>query len=324
MLLARVLGPLERTLYRLLRTDPERDQDWKGYARTVLVFSALFFVALYVILRTQGIHPFNPEGFGSAPWDVSFNTAASFVTQHELAVLRRRDDAELLLADGRPGRAELRLGGGRHGGRGRGHPRLRRPLGRRRSGNFWVDLTRSLLYVLLPISIIGALFLVSQGALQTLAAYVTFPTLTGGEQTLALGPVASQEVIKQLGTNGGGFFNVNSAMPFENPNGLTNFVEMLLILVDPGGADRDLRAHGRQPPPGLGALRGDGGHVRRRRGDRLRRRGRTARPPSRPPGLSGPNLEGKEQRFGIANSALWAAITTVASCGAVNAAHGRR
>ena len=135
----------------------------------------------------------------------------------------------------------------------RGDPRLRRPQSGTTLGNFWADLIRINLYILLPISILAALVLVSQGVVQTLDGSQTFHTLAGGTQTLALGPVASQEAIKELGTNGGGFFNVNSAMPFENPNGLTNFLELLLILVDPGQPHLHLRPHGRQPPPGLGA-----------------------------------------------------------------------
>ena len=170
--------------------------------------------------------------------------------------------------------------------------------------------------MLLPISIVVGLFLVSQGVIQTSRLDAD------GRRRRCLGPVASQEVIKELGTNGGGFFNVNSALPFENPTWLSNFVEMLLILADPGRADRDLRPHGRQPPPGLGDLRRDA--VARsssasssstiaenaRRRPRMRRRRRS----------HGFNMEGKEQRFGIASTALWVAVTTAASCGAVNGA----
>ncbi len=188
-----------------------------------------------------------------------------------------------------------------------------------RLGNFWVDLTRSLLYVLLPIAVVAGLLLVSQGTLQSLSPYVTFATLTGGEQTLALGPVGSQEVIKQLGTNGGGFFNVNSAMPFENPNGLTNFLEMLLILVIPAGLTAT-----------FGRMAGN-----RRLGWALYSAmalmfvaavtivyaaETNGTPAQHLAGLAGSNLEGKELRFGDAGSALWAVVTTVASCGAVNGA----
>ena len=182
--------------------------------------------------------------------------------------------------------------------------------------------------MLLPISIVGALVLVSQGVDPELRRYATAHTLAGGTQTIALGPVASQEIIKELGTNGGGFFNVNSAMPFENPNGLSNFLEMLRDPADPGVADLHLRAHGRQPPPGLGDLRRDGDPVRRSASPSSTSPSSTARPAQHLAGVStrhfggstGGNLEGKEQRFGIANSALWTAVTTVTSCGAVNAA----
>jgi K+-transporting ATPase ATPase A chain len=186
-------------------------------------------------------------------------------------------------------------------------------------GNFWTDLIRSTLYVLLPISVVGALVLVSQGVIQTLGANVDFTTLAGAKSTLALGPVASQEVIKELGTNGGGFFNVNSAMPFENPNGITNFFELLLILIIPAGLTAT-----------FGRMVGS-----RRQGWALyaamfvlfavgvvvvyaaEAHGSVAQHAA---GIAGGNLEGKETRFGITNSALWTAVTTVTSCGAVNAA----
>jgi K+-transporting ATPase ATPase A chain len=319
LLATRLLGPVERAVYRLLRTDSRQDQDWKGYARTTLVFSALSFVALYVVLRTQGIHPFNPEGFGAGPWDLSFNTAASFVSNTDwqyyggettlsyfsqmagLAVQNFVSAAvgmSVLVAVIRGFAARS------------GHE----------LGNFWVDLTRSLLYILLPISVAVGLLLVSQGTLQSLAHHVTYDTVTGGTQTLALGPVGSQEVIKELGTNGGGPFNVNSAMPFENPSGLTNFIELLLILAIPAGLTAT-----------FGRMVGN-----RRLGWALycamalmfvagvaivyaaEVHGSAAQQLA---GLSGSNLEGKEVRFGDAGSALWVVVTTVASCGAVNAAH---
>jgi potassium-transporting ATPase potassium-binding subunit len=188
-------------------------------------------------------------------------------------------------------------------------------------GSFWQDLTRAILYVLLPISVVGALFLVSQGVIQNISPYETFGTLAGGEQTLALGPVASQEIIKELGTNGGGFFNVNSAMPFENPSGITNFFEMLMILLIPAGLTSV-----------FGRYVGN-----KRQGWALYTAMLVmfvasvavvylaevhASPAQHLAGVAGDpgNLEGKEVRFGITNSALWTAITTVTSCGAVNAA----
>jgi K+-transporting ATPase ATPase A chain len=186
-------------------------------------------------------------------------------------------------------------------------------------GNFWADLIRALLYVLLPISVVGALVLVSQGVIQTLSPNLDFTTLTGGTSTLFLGPVASQEVIKELGTNGGGFFNVNSAMPFENPNGITNLFELLLILVIPAGLTATFgRMVGSRRQGwalyaamltlfvvGVAIVYAAEGH------------GSVAQHAA---GIAGGNLEGKETRFGVTNSALWTAVTTVTSCGAVNAA----
>jgi K+-transporting ATPase ATPase A chain len=313
-----VIGPLDRLFHRLLRTDAEREQDWKGYARTVIVFNLVSFLALYLILRTQGIHPFNPQGFKSAPWDVSFNTASSFVTNTnwqfyagETTLSNFAQMAGLAVQNfvsAAVGIAVLVA--------------VIRGFSRRSAktlGNFWTDLIRSTLYVLLPISVVGALVLVSQGVIQTLGANVDFTTLTGAKSTLALGPVASQEVIKELGTNGGGFFNVNSAMPFENPNGITNFFELLLILIIPAGLTAT-----------FGRMVGS-----RRQGWALyaamfvlfavgvvvvyaaEAHGSVAQHAA---GIAGGNLEGKETRFGITNSALWTAVTTVTSCGAVNAA----
>ena len=227
-----ILAPVERLFYRAVGTSTDRGQDWKSYARSVLVFSALSWLLLYLILRTQGIQPFNPEGFASAPWDVTFNTTSSFVTNTNwqfyggettlsyfsqmvgLAVQNFVSAAVGMAVLVAVIRGIVSRGG-------------------HELGNFWVDLTRSLLYVLLPISIVGALFLVSQGVVQTLGGYLDISTLAGGQQGIAVGPAASQIAIKQLGTNGGGFFNVNSSMPFENPSALTNFVELLFILLIP-------------------------------------------------------------------------------------------
>jgi K+-transporting ATPase ATPase A chain len=316
--LTRVIGPPERVLYRLMRTDPDREQDWRSYGRTVIVFSLVSWLAVYVVLRSQGIHPFNPQGFAAAPWDVTFNTASSFVTNTNwqyyagettlsyfsqmagLAVQNFVSAAVGMAVVAAVIRGFARRGGGT-------------------LGNFWQDLIRSLLYVLLPIAIVGALFLVSQGVVQSLSPYLDFRTLTGGDSTLALGPVASQEVIKELGTNGGGFFNVNSAMPFENPNGITNLFELLLMLLIPAGLTATFgrmagsRRQGWALYAAMFALFAVGvavvyaaeGH------------GSVAQ---RAAGIAGGNLEGKETRFGITNSALWTAVTTVTSSGAVNAA----
>jgi K+-transporting ATPase ATPase A chain len=324
--LSPVVGPIESFAYRLLRVRPSEGQDWKGYARSLIVFSALFWIALYLILRTQGIQPFNPQGFHSGPWDLSFNTASSFVTNTnwqyyggETTLTYFVQMAGLAVQNFVSAAVGIAV-----------VVALIRGIVARSGqeiGNFWQDLVRTLLYVLLPISMIGALFLVSQGVIQNLSHYTLIHTLAGGAQTLAQGPVASQEVIKELGTNGGGFFNVNSAMPFENPTGLSNFVELLLILIIPAGLTY---TYGRM----VGSQRQGwaiftamfvlfvGGvavvYMAEQHGT----------PAQHIAGLhthafdgsTGGNLEGKEQRFGIADSSLWAAVTTVTSCGAVNAA----
>ena len=312
------LAPVERLVLRAVGADPSASQDWKGYARTVLVFSLLWFVVLYAILRTQGVHPFNPEGFSSGTWDLSFNTAASFVTNtnwqyyagenvlshfSQMAGLAVQNFVSagvgiaVLIAVVRGFAARA------------GSPR----------GALWGGLTRALRFLGLPLSILGAMFLVSQGVVQSFSGSSSFRTVAGGEQTLAFGPVASQEVIKHLGTNGGGFFNVNAAMPFENPSGLTNFVHMLLILLIPAGLTAT-----------FGRMVGS-----RRQGWAIYlamlvmftasvavvyAAESAGSPAQEVAGLAGGNLEGKETRFGIGSSSLFTAVTTVASCGAVNAA----
>jgi potassium-transporting ATPase potassium-binding subunit len=324
--LSPLVGPIERLTYRVLRVRPEEGQDWKAYARSVLAFSLLCWVALYAILRTQGIQPFNPQGFHSAPWDLGFNATSSFVTNTnwqyyggETTLTYFAQMAGLAVQNFVSAAVGIAVV----------VALIRGIVARsgREIGNFWQDLVRVLLYVLLPVSIVGALFLVSQGVIQNFDHYTAIHTLAGGAQTLPGGPVASQEAIKELGTNGGGFFNVNSAMPFENPTGLSNFVELLLILVIPAaltytygrmvGSQRQgwaifaamfvlfvagvvvvyiAEQHG-TPAQHAAGLNTHAFH-----------------------GSTGGNLEGKEQRFGIANSSLWTAVTTVTSCGAVNAA----
>jgi K+-transporting ATPase ATPase A chain len=325
--LSPLVGPVERLAYRAFRIRPGAEgQDWKEYARSLIVFSLLFWILLYLILRTQGIQPFNPQGFHSGPWDLSFNTTSSFITNTnwqyyggEATLTYFAQMAGLAVqnfvsaAVGIAVVAALIRGIVARSGRS--------------IGNFWQDITRILLYVLVPIAIVGALFLVSQGVIQNLSSYSVIHTLTGGTQILGQGPVASQEVIKELGTNGGGFFNVNSSYPFENSSGLTNFFEMLLILVIPAALTYTYgRMVGSQrqgwaifsamfvlfiagvvvvyiaEQHGSPMLHAAGVHTHAFAGS------------------TGGNLEGKEQRFGIADSSLWTAITTVTSCGAVNAA----
>jgi potassium-transporting ATPase potassium-binding subunit len=322
-----VVGPIERVTYKVLRVKPEAEgQDWKAYARSVIVFSLFSWLALYLILRTQAIQPFNPEGFHSGPWDLSFNTASSFVTntnwqyyggETTLSYFAQMAGLTVqnFISAGVGIVVVIAL--------------IRGIVARsgREIGNFWQDLIRTLLYILLPISIIGALFLVSQGVIQNLGGASIIHTLSGGTQVLAQGPVASQEAIKELGTNGGGFFNVNSAFPFENSSGLTNFFEMLLILVIPAALTYTYgRMVGSQrqgwaifsamfvlfvagvivvyiaEQHGTPAQHAAGLHTHAFAGS------------------TGGNLEGKEQRFGVAGTSLWTAITTVTSCGAVNGA----
>jgi K+-transporting ATPase ATPase A chain len=326
--LSPLVAPAERLLYRAIGTRSAAGQDWRSYARSVLVFSALSWLLLYLILRTQSIQPFNPEGFASAPWDVSFNTASSFVTNTNwqfyggettlsyfaqmvgLAVQNFLSAAVGIAVLVAVIRGIVSRGG-------------------HELGNFWVDLTRSLLYVLLPLSFLGALFLISEGVVQTLGGYHDVSTLVGGQQGIAVGPAASQIAIKELGTNGGGFFNVNSAMPFENPTALTNFVEVLFILLIPAALTA---TYGRMVGSarqgwalyatmlillavGIGVSYGAeaaGSPAQEAAGIESAADGGDS---------SGGNLEGKEQRFGIASSTEWAAITTAASNGSVNSAH---
>jgi K+-transporting ATPase ATPase A chain len=316
--MARVYSGEPVLLDRVLRIPSAAEQDWRGYARSVLVFSAVSLVALTAILRTQSVHPWNPLGLGAVPWDLSFNTAASFVTNTnwqfyggETTMTSFTQMAGLAVqnfASAGVGMAVLVA--------------VIRGFARRDGsaiGNFWSDLARGIVYVLLPISVVGALFLVSQGVVQTLADPQTFRTLAGGEQTLALGPVASQEIIKNLGTNGGGFYNVNAAMPFENSTALTNFVLMLAILAIPAGLTATFgrmvgnRRQGWAIYVAMAVLFVAGVAVVYAAESHPTTAMQAA-------GLVGDNMEGKEQRFGIGSSSLFAAVTTVASCGAVNAA----
>jgi potassium-transporting ATPase potassium-binding subunit len=318
-LLDPVAGPMERLTYRLLRIDPERGQDWKAYARSVILFSLAGWLVLFLILRTQTLHPFNPESFHSGTWDLSFNTASSFVTNTnwqyysgETTLTYFSQMAGLTVQNFVSAATGIAVA----------IALIRGIIARRSStptlGNFWQDLVRACFYVLLPISIVGAVLLVSQGVLQTLGGTV------GG---LARGPVASQEAIKELGTNGGGFFNVNSAYPFENPTGLSNLIELFLILCIPAsltytyGRMVGSRRQGWAIFSAMSALfiasvvvvylaELHGTPAQHAAGIHT----------GIVDGSTGGNLEGKDQRFGIANSTLWAAVTTVTSCGAVNAA----
>ena len=314
--LSRVAGPTERLLYRLLRVDPSEEQDWKGYARSVLIFSLGSWIVLYVVLRTQGTHPFNPQGFISGPWDLSFNTASSFVSNTswqfyggETTLSYFSQMAGITVASFTSCAVGMAVA-----------VALIRGWVRRETtllGNFWVDLTRSLVYVLVPLSVVGGLFLVSQGVIQNLAGYVTVGGPTHLAQTIAMGPVASQEVIKLLSGDGGGFFNTNSAHPFENPTGLTNFVEAMLMLLIPAAMTSTFGRMVNRTRQGwalfaamlvlftvgVGVIYAAEAH---------------GTPAMHAALLHGANLQDKETRFGAAGSALFVQTGTASGDGAVN------
>jgi potassium-transporting ATPase potassium-binding subunit len=325
--LSRVLGPVERLIYRGLGHSAQTEQDWKAYGKTTVIFSAVFFALLYLILRTQDIHPWNPEGFNSAPWDVTFNTTASFVTNtnwqyyggettlsyfSQMAGLAVQNFVSA--AVGMAVLAAVIRGFASHG--------------TTALGNFWRDTTRTLLYILLPLSFVGALILVSQGVVQTLSGSADVETVVGGSQTLALGPAASQVAIKQLGTNGGGFFNVNSSFPFENPTAFAGFVEMIFILLIPValvftfGRMVGNRRQGWALYAAMAVMMVAGfaaSYAAEQNGSPAQK-GADMELAS-DDGTTGGNLEGKEQRNGIVASTQWANVTTEASNGSVNSAH---
>jgi potassium-transporting ATPase potassium-binding subunit len=315
------LAPVERRLYRLAGVEETAEQHWTVYAVSMLLFSAAGLLLLYAMQRTQGLLPFNPAGMTAVPADLAFNTAVSFTTNTNWQNYGGESTMSYFVQ--MVGLAFHNFASAAVGivlavALTRGFARA----GARTIGNFWVDLTRCILYVLLPICLIYALFLVWQGVPQTLGAYVDATTLEGAAQTIALGPVASQEAIKMLGTNGGGFFNANSAHPFENPNALTNLVQMVSIFALGAGLTNlfgrmvgDER-QGWAILAAMGVLFLAGVSV-------LYWAEAQGNPALTGLGLdlSVGNLEGKETRFGVALSALFAAVTTAASCGAVNAMH---
>ncbi len=328
VLLSRVLGPVERLLYRMLGSGARVEQDWKAYAKSTIAFSLVSWLGLYLILRAQGVLPFNPEGFDAAPWDVTFNTTTSFVTNTnwqfyggETTMSYFSQMAGLAVQNFLSAAVGMSvLVAVIRGIRARAGKTL---------GNFWQDLIRTLLYVLLPLAVIGSLILVSQGVIQTLSGAVDANTIGAGSQTLALGPVASQEAIKQLGTNGGGFFNVNSAYPFENPTAFANFVEMIAILLIPAalvfmfGRMVRSRRQGWALYGAMTVLMVAGvavSYAAEQNGSPAQKEAGIERLASGD-GSTGGNLEGKEQRNGIVASTQWATATTDASNGSVNSAH---
>ena len=320
-LLSPIVGPVERGLYRLAGVDERTEQHWVSYAVSMLLFSAAGMLLLYALQRLQAVLPLNPQGMAAVPADLAFNTAASFTTNTnwqnyggETTMGHLVEMAGLTFHNYVSAAAGIALAVALVRGFARASART--------IGNFWVDLTRATLYVLLPICLVYALFLVWQGVPQTLAGAVDAATLEGAGQTIALGPVASQEAIKMLGTNGGGFFNANSAHPFENPNALTNLVQMLSIFAIGAGLTNlfgrmvgDER-QGWAILAAMGLLFAVGVSV----AYWAEAQGNPAFAAFGIDGIAG-NMEGKEARFGIAASALFATVTTAASCGAVNAMH---
>ncbi|GAA0526680.1 K+-transporting ATPase ATPase A chain [Rhizomicrobium palustre] len=325
--LSPILSPLERLFYRAAGIDPTKEQHWTAYGLAMLAFSIAGMFLLYAILRLQAFLPLNPQGLPNVSPDLAFNTAISFVTNTnwqsyggETTLSYFSQMVGLTMHNFVSAATGIALA-----------MALIRGFARRSAktiGNFWVDLTRATLYVLLPLAIVMALVLLSQGVPQNFSAYTAATTLEGAKQVLAQGPVASQEAIKMLGTNGGGFFNVNSAHPFENPTALTNLIELWSIfaisaaltysfgkmvgntrqgwaifavmgLLYLGGQFACAWAE-QQPSAKLAALHID----------------------QKPSALqAGGNMEGKDVRFGITNSAIWATATTDASNGSVNAMH---
>jgi K+-transporting ATPase ATPase A chain len=323
----RAFAPVERLVYRLVGVDPRQEQGWAVYARSVLAFSAVSVVVLYVLQRVQGSLPLNPTGVDAVPPAVAFNTAVSFVTNTnwqsyggESTMSHLTQMAGLAVQNFVSAAVGLAVA-----------VALVRGLVRRRSptiGNFWVDLTRGVTRVLLPLACVAALVLVSQGVVQNLSRGTDARTLEGTAQVIPGGPVASQEAIKELGTNGGGFYNANSAHPFENPTGVTNLLQMLLLLAIPFALTYTfgtLAGNRRQGWAVFAAMfvLWAGSAVAAMSFETsgnplLDQRGVTQEVTAL---QSGGNLEGKEVRFGAAASGLYAASTTGTSTGAVISSH---
>jgi K+-transporting ATPase ATPase A chain len=346
-----VMRPVERLIYRVTAVNEEREMEWKEYAVSVLLFSGVSMLVLYAMQRLQGVLPFNPQKLGKVAPDLAFNTAASFTTNTNWQAYTPETTMSYFTQ-----MAGLACHNFVSAGAGIAMAiALIRGIARREKetiGNFWVDLTRGTLWILLPVSIVGALALVSQGVPQNLKPYDTArlvesfqvprvdakgkPVIgpdgkqlmdTVKEQTIAQGPVASQEIIKEFGTNGGGFFNANSAHPYENPTPLTNFLEMVAIFAIGSGLTYTLgRMTGSQRHGWavwgamalLFVLAVSTAYWAEAHGNLLLPRAVDQHASTL---QSGGNMEGKEVRFGIADSALWATVTTDTSCGAVNSMH---
>ncbi len=321
------LGPVERLLYRAAGVDPAEDQHWTRYTASMLIFSAVSMLLTYAALRLQHLLPLNPQGLAAVPDRQAFETAASFTTNTnwqsysgETTMSYFSQMTQLAFHNFMSAAVGVAVAVALARGI------VRRSAGR--LGNFWADLVRGTLYLFLPLSALLAVLFVQQGVIQNFAHYVTVTTVEGAKQILAMGPVASQEAIKQLGTNGGGFFNANSAHPFENPTPWTNFWQMLAIFAIPAaltytyGRMAKSQKHGWALWAAMYVLFISGVAVSywaEARGNPIHAaRGVDVVASATNPGG---NMEGKEVRFGIANSALYATMTTDASCGCVNAMH---
>jgi K+-transporting ATPase ATPase A chain len=346
--LGRIFCPLERLIYRICRIDEHEEQHWTAYTAAMLMFTLVGLLVLYGLQRLQYYLPLNPQNFSGVAPDLAFNAASSFTTNTNWQAYSGESTmsyfvqmAGLAFHNFVSAATGIALAIAFIRGIARGETKT--------LGNFWVDLTRTTLYVLLPFCMIGALLLVSQGVVQNFSPYTqaklvepqqfektddrgqkTVETVT--VQTIAQGPVASQEIIKELGTNGGGFFNANSAHPFENPTPFSNFLEMIAIFAISAGLTYTLgrmtgnQKHGWAVFSAMAVLFLAGffaTYYFEARGNPMFDQHKVTQAASEVDGLeqAGGNMEGKEVRFGIVNSALWATITTDASCGAVNSMH---
>ena len=315
-----IVSPIEKVLYRLFGVDEKDEMSWKTYAFSLVIFNAIGIVVLFVLQLMQGLLPFNPQKFGAVRWDTAFNTAISFVTNTNWQAYGGEQTMSyftqmvgltvqnfLSAAVGLAAAVAFIRGF------------TRKTVNT--IGNFWVDLTRSLLYVLIPLAIIWALVLVSQGVVQTLSGSINARTLEGEQQAIAVGPAASQVAIKQLGTNGGGFFNANSAHPFESPTPLTDFMEVFGLMIIPASLPFTFGAMLKKQRQGWAIYASmmvlfllglavtlwaelQGSPIFEKIGL-----------------LGGVNMEGKEVRFGVIHSILFGQSTTAVACGAVNSMH---
>ena len=322
-----VLSPVERLVYRLTGVDPTREMRWTEYAVSLLLFSVVSMLVLYAMQRLQAGLPWNPQGFSAVAPDLAFNTAVSFTTNTNWQAYS--GESTMSYFTQMAGLAYHNFVSAAVGiavaiAFIRGIAQKEKDT----IGNFWVDMVRASLWVLLPIAVVGALVLVSQGVVQNLKPYDTVQTVEGAKQVIAQGPAASQEIIKQFGTNGGGFFNANSSHPFENPTPLSNFLAMFGIFAISSGLTYTLgsmtgsRRHGWAVWAAMAFLFLCGVTVaywaEARGNPLLAAAGADQTATAMSPGG---NMEGKEVRFGIANTALFATVTTDASCGAVNGWH---